>query len=80
MVAIIENRFIATGIITDIKRASKGIQKFSLQITKTASWKDYPNFGGNYEGKTVEILSEIGIPASFQAGMEVSVILRVSRR
>lgn len=77
-VTVIENRFIAKGIITDIKRASKGIQKFFLQIKKIEPFKDYPNFGGNYVDKTVEIFSEIGIPSSFQVGMEISVVLRVS--
>ena len=77
-VAVIENRFIAKGIITDIKRDSKGIQKFSLQIKKIEPFKDYPNVGSNYVDKTVEIFSEIGIPSSFQVGVEVSVLLRVS--
>lgn len=77
-VAVIENRFIAKGIITDIKRGSKSIQKFSLQIGTTAQFEDYPNFGGSYVNKTVEIFSEIGIPSSFQVGMEISVVLRVS--
>lgn len=77
-VAIIENRFIARGIITDIKRASKGIQKFAMQIKKIEQYQDYPNFGSNYLGKKVEIFSEIGIPSSFQVGTEISVILRVS--
>ncbi len=77
-VAVIENRFIARGIITDIKRASKGIQKFAMQIKKIEQCGDYPNFGSNYLGKEVEILSEIGIPVSFRVGAEVSVALRVS--
>lgn len=77
-VAIIENRFIARGIITDIKRASKGMQKFTMQIKKIEQYEDYPNFGSNYLGKEVGIFSEIGIPSSFQVGTEVSVALRVS--
>lgn len=77
-VAVIENRFIAKGIITDIKRTQKDIQKFSLQIRKIGPFKDYPNFGGKYLGKEVEIFSEIGIPSSFRVGIEVSVVLRVS--
>ena len=77
-VAVIENRFIARGIITDIKRASKGIQKFAMQIKKIEQYGDYSNFGSNYLGKEVEILSEIGIPASFRVGAEVSVALRIS--
>ncbi|MDN3513176.1 MAG: hypothetical protein NG747_02110 [Candidatus Brocadia sp.] len=77
-VAVIENRFIAEGILTDIKRASKGIQNFILHINKIESIEDYPNFGGNYTGKMVKIFSEIGIPASFQIGAKVSVVLRVS--
>ncbi|KAA0244085.1 MAG: hypothetical protein EDM70_08075 [Candidatus Brocadia sp. AMX2] len=78
VVAVIENRFIVKGVITDIQHASKDIQKFSLQIKKIEPCKDYPNFGNNYAGKIVEIFSEIGIPSSFQIGMEVRVILRVS--
>lgn len=77
-VAVIENRFIAKGTITDIKRASKGIQKFTMQIKKTEQFENYPNFGKNYLGKTVEIFSEIGIPSAFQVGVEVSLLLRVS--
>lgn len=77
-VAVIENRFIAKGTIIDIKRASKGIQGFTMQIKKTEQFENYPNFGKNYLGKTVEIFSEIGIPSSFQAGVEVSLLLRVS--
>ena len=77
-VAIIENRFIAHGKITDIKRASKGMQKFTMQIKKIEQYEDYPSFGSNYLGKEVEIFSEIGIPSSFQVGTEVSVMLRVS--
>lgn len=56
----------------------KTSKKFSLQIKKIEPCKDYPNFGNNYAGKIVEIFSEIGIPSSFQIGMEVRVILRVS--
>ena len=78
-VAVIENRFIAHGTIADIKRASKGIQKFTLQITKIDPFKDYPSFGSKYLNKTVEIYSEIGIPSSFQTGIEVSVLLQVAR-
>ena len=77
-VAVIENRFIAKGTITDIQRASNGMQKFTLQIKKVEQVDDYPNFGSNYLGKKVEIFSEIGIPSSFQIGAEVSVVLRVS--
>lgn len=77
-VAVIENRFIAKGIITDVKRSSKGIHKFSLRIKTIEPFKDYPRFGGNYVDKTVEIFSEIGIPSSFQVGIDVSLLLRVS--
>lgn len=77
-VAVIENRFIAKGTIIDIKRASKGIQGFTMQIKKTEQFENYPNFGKNYLGKTVEVFSETGIPSSFQAGVEVSLLLRVS--
>jgi len=49
-----------------------------MKIKKIKQFEDYQNFGGNYLGKEVEIFSEIGIPASFEAGAEVSVLLRVS--
>ena len=77
-VSVIENRFIAKGIITDIKRGSKGIQNFSLRVKTIEQFKDYPCFGGNYVDKTVEIFSEIGMPSFFQVGMDVAVLLRVS--
>lgn len=77
-VVAIDNRFIAHGIITDIKRAQKGIQKFRMQIRKIEPFKDYPNFGAKYVGKEVEIFSEIGIPSFFQTGVEASVVLRLS--
>lgn len=75
---IIENRFIATGTILDIKRVSKGVQKFTMKIKETKQFKDYPSFGGNYLGKEVEVFSEIGIPPSFRTGVEAFVLLRVS--
>ncbi|MCF6157755.1 MAG: hypothetical protein E3K32_04120 [wastewater metagenome] len=78
VVAVVDNRFIAHGIITDIKCAQKGIQKFSMQIKKTEPFKDYRNFGPGYLGKEVEVFSEIGIPSFFQVGVKVSVVLRVS--
>ncbi len=76
--AVIENRFIARGKITDIKPESKGIQKFTLQIEKIEQYKDYPNFGRSYLEKCVEVSSDTGIPTSFQVGAEVSIVLRVS--
>ncbi|HHT9106838.1 MAG TPA: hypothetical protein ACFYD7_13355 [Candidatus Wujingus californicus] len=78
VVVILENRFIAKGTITDIKHAPKGIQKFTMHIKKVEKFRDYPFSGGNYLDKTVEIFSEIGIPSSFQIGIEVSALLRVS--
>lgn len=77
-VAVIENRFIATGTVTDVKRGSEGIQKFTLHIKIIEQYDKYPNLGSDYVGKEAEILSEIGIPASFQPGAEVSVVLSVS--
>lgn len=77
-VVILENRFIATGIITDIKREPKGIQKFTMHIKKVEKFRDYPYSGGNYLDKTVEIFSEIGIPDTFSAGTHITVLLRVS--
>lgn len=77
-VAVIENRFIAKGTITDIKRGLKGIQKFSLRTKTIEQFKNYPNFGGSYVDKTVEVFSEIGIPSFFQVGIDVAVLLRVS--
>lgn len=77
-VVINENRFIARGTITNVQRAPKGIQKFTLHIKKTERYKEYANFGGTYVGKEAEILSEVGIPPSFQSGADVSVLLRVS--
>lgn len=77
-VAVIENRFIAKGTITDIKRTSKSMQKFNMQIKKIEQFENYPNFGKNYLDKMVEIFSEIGIPSSFQVGREVSVLVRVT--
>lgn len=77
-VVVIENRFIAKGIVTGIKQDSKGIQKFSLRVKTIERFKEYPCFGGNYVGKAVEIFSEIGIPSFFQVGIDVAVLLRVS--
>lgn len=76
--AVIENRFIARGKITDIKPESKGTQKFTLQIEKIEQYKDYPNFGRSYLEKCVEVYSDTGIPTSFQVEAEVSIVLRVS--
>ncbi len=77
-VAVIENRFIAKGVIIDVKRNSKGIQKFCLRVKAVSPFMDYPNFGGSYVDKTVEVFSEIGIPFFFQVGIDVVVSLRVS--
>lgn len=77
-VAVIENRFVAKGTVTDVKRTSEGIQKFTLHIKKIEQYDKYPNLGSDYVGKDSEILSEIGIPTSFQPGVEVSVVLSVS--
>lgn len=78
VVGIIENRFVATGVISDIKRTSEGPQRFVMHITKIESIDDFANFGEEYLNKSVEILSEIGIPSSFKPEVEVSLVLRVS--
>ena len=49
-----------------------------MLIKDIESIEDYANFGEEYLDKSVEILSEIGIPCSFRSGLEVSLILRVS--
>ncbi len=77
VVAVVENKFIAHGLITDTKRAPRDMQKFAMHIEKVEQFDNCPNLGKSYSGKTVEIFSEIGIPHSFEVGVEVSVILRI---
>ncbi len=75
---IIENRFVATGVIVDIKQTAEKPQRFVMLIKDIKSIEDYANFGKEYLDKSVEILSEIGIPSSFRPGLETSLVLRVS--
>ena len=75
---IIENRFVATGVIVDIKHTAEKPQRFVMLIKTVESIEDYANHGEEYLDKSVEILSEIGIPCSFKPGLEVSLVLRVS--
>ncbi len=75
---IIENRFVATGVIVDIKQAAEKLQRFVVLIKDIEPIEDYANFGEGYLDKSVEILSEIGIPCSFRPGLNVSLVLRVS--
>ena len=75
---IIENRFVATGVIVDIKQTAEKPQRFVMLIKEIESIEDYTNLGEEYLDKSVEILSEIGIPCSFKPGLEVSLVLRVS--
>ncbi len=49
-----------------------------MLIKDIESIEDYANHGEEYLDKSVEILSEIGIPCSFRPGLEVSLVLRVS--
>ena len=75
---IIENRFVATGVVVDIKQTAEKPQKFVMLIKDIKSIEEYANFGKKYLDKSVEILSEIGIPFSIRPGFEVSLVLRVS--
>ena len=78
VVGIIENRFVATGVIIDIKHTAEGPQRFVMHIKEIEPISDYADFGEEYLDKSVEILSEIGIPSSFRPGAEASLVLRVS--
>ena len=75
---IIENRFVATGVIVDIKHTAEKLQRFVMLIKDIESIGDYANHGEAYLDKSVEILSEIGIPCSFKPVLEISLVLRVS--
>ena len=78
VVGIIGNRFAATGVIVDVKRTAEKPEKFVMHISSIESVRGFANHGKEYSGKSVEILSEIGIPPSFRSGVEISLILRVS--
>ncbi|MHC4268535.1 MAG: hypothetical protein ACYSTS_08725 [Planctomycetota bacterium] len=78
VVGIIENRFVATGVIIDIKHTAEGPQRFVMHIKEIEHIGDYANFGKAYLDKSVEVFSEIGIPSSFLPEVEVSLVLRVS--
>ncbi|MFQ5964388.1 MAG: hypothetical protein ACE5KZ_08905 [Candidatus Scalinduaceae bacterium] len=75
---VIENKFVATGIVKDIVCEQKGIHKIIMKIDKVEQFGDYVNFGNDYVGKSVEIFSEIGIPPSIKIGVKISLVLRVS--
>lgn len=75
---VIENKFVATGIVKDIVCEQKGIHKIIMKIDKVEQFDDYVNFGNDYVGKSVEIFSEIGIPPSIKIGVKISLVLRVS--
>ena len=77
-VGIIQNRFVTTGVIVDVKRTAEKPEKFVMHISSIESVRGFANHGKEYSGKSVEILSEIGIPPSFRSGVEISLILRVS--
>ena len=49
-----------------------------MRIKDIESVDDYANYGEEYLDKSVEILSEIGIPCSFRQGLGISLVLRVS--
>ncbi len=77
----IENRFVAAGKITDIiftPEDHKDIRSFIMVIEKVEQLNEYPNLGTEYLGKTVEVISEVGIPPAFKSGARVHVILRVA--
>lgn len=74
----LERRFIARGVIVRIQPPAKGIHAFILKIAKTERLEGYANDGAEYQGKEVEILSEMGVPAAFKVGATVSVVLRFS--
>ena len=78
VVGIIGNRFAATGVIVDVKRTAEKPEKFVMHISSIESVGGFANHGEAYLDKSVEILSEIGIPSSFRSGLEISLILRVS--
>ena len=78
VVGIIGNRFAATGVIVDVKRTAEKPEKFVMHISSIEPVGGFANHGEAYLDKSVEILSEIGIPPSFRSGVEISLILRVS--
>jgi len=77
-VAALENRFTANGVVVSIGKPSGRMQSFLLKIEKVSSISGFANLGEGYQGKEVEVLSEIGIPSSITVNKTVSVILRVS--
>ena len=74
----LENRFIATGVITSIQPPAKNVHKFMLRIEKTEQLEGYANFGADYQGKEVEVSSQIGMPSPLKVGATVSVVLRIA--
>ena len=77
-VGIIQNRFVATGVIVDVKRTAEKPEKFVMHISSIEPVGGFANHGEAYLDKSVEILSEIGIPSSFRSGLEISLVLRVT--
>jgi hypothetical protein len=75
---IIENEFVATGVIIDIMDIKNGINKIIMNIEKAEQLGDFPNFGTDYIGKSVEIFSEIGIPHSVKIGEKAALVCKVS--
>ncbi len=78
VVGIMANRFVATGVIVDIKRTEERIQRFVMHIKEIESIENYASYGEEYLGNKIEILSEISIPSTFRPELEVSLILRVA--
>ena len=78
VVGIIGNRFAATGVIVDVKRTAEKPEKFVMHISSIEPVGGFANHGEAYLDKSVEILSEIGIPSSFRSGLEISLVLRVT--
>lgn len=79
-VQALENRFIATGFILEVRPApsGKGIKKFRFKIEKTARIEGFADFSAEYLGKEVEVASQIPLPPSLKPGATISVVLRVA--
>ncbi len=74
----VENRFVASGTLLETGRTAAGITILTMKIEKVQAVEGFPNMGSEYRGRTVEIFSEIGVPAEIQAGKQVTLILRLS--
>jgi hypothetical protein len=75
---VLENRFIAHGVVVDRHKTSERVQKFRLKIEKIEPVPGFVNSGAAYKGKEVEVLSDNNIPASLKSNSRVSVVLRVA--